>query len=148
MRRPWDGRDGEQGAISVMAAALLVASLLATSLAVDVGRVAYVSRDQQGVTDRATMDAVRGLRDSTALSLEGLYTETAVVVDEALGRNPGSTGTAQLRRVDGLVLGRVVDGAFEAICGVQPSWVVANSLQTCTTADYEGTYTVDDVSAV
>ena len=48
----------EDGAISVMAAAMMLAILMSTALAVDVGRVAYVSRDQQGVTDRAALDAV------------------------------------------------------------------------------------------
>lgn len=54
---------GQDGAISIMAAVLAVAMIMATSLAVDVGRVAYSSRDQQGVTDRAVLDALRHLGD-------------------------------------------------------------------------------------
>lgn len=53
----------QDGAISIMAAVLAVAMIMATSLAVDVGRVAYASRDQQGVTDRAVLDALRHLGD-------------------------------------------------------------------------------------
>lgn len=54
-------RSDDSGAISVMAAVLVAAMVMATSLAVDVGRVAYTSRDQQGVTDRAVLDALRRL---------------------------------------------------------------------------------------
>ena len=42
-----------------MAAVMALAMVMATSLAVDVGRVAYTSRDQQGATDRAVLDALR-----------------------------------------------------------------------------------------
>jgi uncharacterized membrane protein len=48
----------EEGAIAIMSAALVLALIAATSLAVDVGRVGHVSRDQQGATDRAALDAV------------------------------------------------------------------------------------------
>jgi uncharacterized membrane protein len=57
-------RSDEDGAISVMAALLVIALLASTALAVDVGRVAFTSRDQQGVTDRAVLDALGHLGDN------------------------------------------------------------------------------------
>lgn len=54
----------ESGAIAILAAALTVALVLSASLAVDVGRVAATSRDQQGATDRASLDALVALRDT------------------------------------------------------------------------------------
>lgn len=99
---------GEDGAISVMAAVMMLAILMSTALAVDVGRVAYVSRDQQGVTDRAALDAVPVLDEvpvGTPLATVQAMAEAAV--GEALARNPGSTGTADARQVVLVELGNV-----------------------------------------
>lgn len=105
----------EDGAISIMAAVMALAVMLATALAVDVGRVAYVSRDQQGVTDRAALDAaleLDGMPVGTPLSAVQPAVEAAV--DAAMGRNPGSyadgAGTADNRQVIMVELGNV-DGS-------------------------------------
>jgi uncharacterized membrane protein len=83
----------EDGAISILTAALLAGLIAATSLAVDVGRVAYVSRDLQGATDRAALDAASVLVDPSPT-----LTETcARVWDEvaaSLARNDASVGVA------------------------------------------------------
>jgi uncharacterized membrane protein len=139
MRRLTRRAAREDGAISVMAAALALAMLLSTALAVDVGRVAYVSRDQQGVADRAAMDAIRVIKASTADTLAELYGEVVDAVDQSLDRNPGSSGTAEGRTVDQLHIGRVQDGTFASICG---------SRDDCASADAAGTWGPGDVSAV
>jgi uncharacterized membrane protein len=109
----------EGGAIAVMAAALVLALLASTALAVDVGRTAYVSRDQQGATDRAALDGVRLLHQAildgeTATTLVDHVHATAV--DSMQVRNPAAGGTERrsLYRVD---LGRVGGGGFELVCG-------------------------------
>lgn len=152
-RRCW--RRDEQGAISVMAAGMMVAVLLATSLAVDVGRVAYVSRDQQGVTDRAALDAVFALEGHAAGTLAELYDLADAAVDRALDRNPGSTGTADGRTVTGLVLGTDTGGTFTAVCGREPDWMQTQratlgqeQVSSCGVSDYDGTTGPGDISAV
>lgn len=109
--RPRAPRERQEGAISVMAAVLAVAMIMATSLAVDVGRVAYTSRDQQGATDRAVLDALRILpasntaasdpsdvwadvRDSVAMTLDGNVEGSSV-------------GTSSDRTIDLLEVGYV-----------------------------------------
>lgn len=141
-------RQDESGAIAVMAAVIILAVLAATSLAVDVGRTAFVSRDLQGVTDRAALDsvtAVNAAADVGITTLSGLHDEVEVAVGDSLTRNPGtSEGTAAGRQVTLLELGRVVDGSFEAMCNepYDPA-VPANCA-----ADLSGAWTVADVTAV
>lgn len=61
----WRRREsGEDGAIALMAAFMIIALLAGSAVAVDVGRLTVVSRDQQGMTDRAALDAVVALRQS------------------------------------------------------------------------------------
>lgn len=142
--------EGSEGAITVMASMLLVATLVATSLAVDVGRVAYVSRDQQGVTDRAAIDTMFDLQDHGETTLEGLENRARQVVeDETFGRNADSTSTGLDRALTGLVLGTTVDDDFVGICGTVPAWVDQDPpMPTCTSVDTSGAHSVDDVSAV
>lgn len=106
--------ESEDGAIAIMAAVLAVALVLSAALAVDVGRVAYASRDQQGATDRAALDSVQILPDAYVPLAEAY--ERALV---SLERNPEVGGVEErvLYRVD---LGYAVgSGAtdFEEVCG-------------------------------
>lgn len=147
--RPGDSdRQDESGAIAVMAAVIILAVLAATSLAVDVGRTAFVSRDLQGVTDRAALDSVTAVNraaNAGITTLSGLHDGVEVAVGNSLTRNPGtSEGTAADREVTLLELGRVVDGSFEAMCNepYDPA-VPANCA-----ADTTGAWTVADVTAV
>lgn len=114
----WSIRRGEEtGAISIMAAVIVLALLVATSLAVDVGRVGYASRDQQGVTDRAVLDGIRVVTAGTHATLADLHGAVAVAVDESLARNPGaSAGTAEDRTVTNIQLGTMDGTTFTAIC--------------------------------
>lgn len=106
----------EGGAIAVMAAVLAMALLASTALAVDVGRTAYVSRDQQGATDRAALDGVRLLHQAildgeTAQTLVDQVYATATESMETRNPPPGGTERRSIYRVD---LGRVgVDGFVE-----------------------------------
>ena len=109
----------EGGAIAVMAAVLVMALLASTALAVDVGRTAYVSRDLQGATDRATLDGVRLLHEAildgwTAQTLVDEVYETADRSMETRNPAPGGTERRSIYRVD---LGRVGSDGFEIVCG-------------------------------
>ena len=102
----------QEGAISVMAAVLAVAMIMATSLAVDVGRVAYTSRDQQGATDRAVLDALRILPEANAAALgpEDVWTDVREsVLEVSLPGNveDSSVGTSSERTIDLLEVGYV-----------------------------------------
>ncbi|HUR24084.1 MAG TPA: hypothetical protein VMZ73_09460 [Acidimicrobiales bacterium] len=50
----------ERGAILVLSAAGMVIALIASALAIDIGRVAQSAREDQKVADMAALDAVRG----------------------------------------------------------------------------------------
>lgn len=109
----------QDGAIAVMAAVLASAMVLAGALAVDVGRVAYVSRDQQGSTDRGALDSVSTLRgfdhEASEAALDAVYDESVA----SLERNP-HTGTQEERVLYRVDLGRANDAAgntFELVCG-------------------------------
>lgn len=109
----------EDGAIAVMAAVLASAMVLAGALAVDVGRVAYASRDQQGATDRGALDSVSVLRgfdhEASEATLDAVYDESMA----SLERNP-RTATQQERHLYRVDLGRSNDPAgntFELVCG-------------------------------
>lgn len=109
----------QDGAIAVMAAVLASAMVLAGALAVDVGRVAYVSRDQQGATDRGALDSVSTLRgfdhEASEAALDAVYDESVA----SLERNP-HTGTQEERVLYRVDLGRANDAAgntFELVCG-------------------------------
>lgn len=118
------GRSGdESGAIAIMTAVMTMALLVATALAVDVGRVAWTSRDQQGVTDRAVLDAVRVLNDrfpTGTTSLGELHTAVEQELAASLVRNPGAAegGTSQSRELRLVELGTVdpSTGAFSSVC--------------------------------
>lgn len=103
------GRDGQDGGILIGACLAIVALLAASAFAVDLGRIAVTSRDQQGATDRAALDALLALRAGG---------DPWGAVETSLGRNPGvtATGMAAPRRIDAVEVGR-----FDAAAG---TWVV------------------------
>ncbi len=111
----------EDGVISIMTAVMAMTLLIATSLAVDVGRVAYVSRDQQGVTDRAVLDAVSLLGPDlpvTALTLADVHSAVELALQQSLLENPGAAGTAEGRDLGLVELGEfnVDTGQFTQMC--------------------------------
>jgi uncharacterized membrane protein len=106
----------EDGAISILTAALLAGLIAATSLAVDVGRVAYVSRDLQGATDRAALDAASVLVDPSP-TLAETCTRVWDEITASLARNDASVGVAG---ADHGWLGEVgrleADGTLDVFC--------------------------------
>jgi hypothetical protein len=119
MRSLRDRVHDQDGAIAVMAAVLASALVLAGALAVDVGRVAYVSRDLQGTTDRGALDSVQVLRaqDNRASTetLDAVHEEAAA----ALERNP-QTGTQRERLLYRVDLGEATNTHatdFSLVCG-------------------------------
>ena len=116
LRSQGSGRASErsqEGAISIMAAVLAVAMIMATSLAVDVGRVAYTSRDQQGATDRAVLDALGELAaiHHGATGPQAVWQGVRREILESLARNRGgsSIGTSSERAIRLLEVGYVDD---------------------------------------
>lgn len=110
-------RQDDDGAIAVMAAVLAAALVLAGSLAVDVGRVAYTSRDQQGATDRAALDGARAIEETSAATASDFITgDLRDAVDAALGRNQGAadrtSGPRSLTRLS------LVDRESATLCRV------------------------------
>lgn len=103
----------DDGVIGVLAVVLLFAVLVATSLAVDIGRYAYVSRDLQGTTDRAALDSVRVLGDRShefpASNIHELWVHVRDEVERSLERNYGSSGVANTRETLQVVLGYATD---------------------------------------
>ena len=119
MRTLRERAQDQDGAIAIMGAVLATALVLASALAVDVGRVAYVSRDQQGATDRGALDSVLILRangnEASPETLAAVHEEAI----KALERNP-ETGTQRDRLLYRVDLGRAEDPAattFELVCG-------------------------------
>lgn len=113
-------RDDEGGAIAVMAAILVMAVLAAGALAVDVGRVAYVSRDQQGATDRATLDSLAPVTQVSVGTQNGtqLLNEVHDVAAASLARNLGSSGgTSHDRILERVSLGRMGEDGYVEACG-------------------------------
>jgi hypothetical protein len=111
----------EDGAIAILAGVLVSAVVLAGALAVDVGRVAYVSRDQQGSTDRAALDGIQVLSASDVPARASLEEVIEVHAEAAasLERNP-SSGTARERRLYRVDLGRADSDepeVFQPVCG-------------------------------
>lgn len=107
----------ESGAIAILAAVLAAALLLSASLAVDVGRVASTSRDQQGATDRAALDGLRALQDERAggeaPGNPTLHDAVTQEVEDSLARN-GFTGDSREDWEDPAVtLGYVDSGTNE-----------------------------------
>lgn len=102
-------RTEQDGAISIMAAVLVAAMVMATSLAVDVGRVAYTSRDQQGVTDRAVLDGLHHLGDAIppGATLAQIHAAVSDSVAATLSGNTdgSSVGTARDRAADIIEIG-------------------------------------------
>lgn len=132
----------ESGAISVMVAMVIMALLAATALAVDVGRVGYTSRDQQGATDRAVLDAIQVVTAGEATTLQVLHDQVAAAVEQSMDRNPGtSTGTARDRTITRTTLGKMDGTTFTAICDDDPE----TPAPTCDSATG---WTVEDVTAV
>lgn len=109
----------EDGSIAIVAGVLAGAVVLAGALALDVGRVAYVSRDQQGATDRAALDSVSALRGEDNEASEETLTTAHEEAVRSLERNP-APGTQEERALYRVDLGRAQDPAateFELVCG-------------------------------
>jgi uncharacterized membrane protein len=117
------GERGEEGAVAVLTAALLLALMVAASLAVDVGKVAYGSRDQQGATDRVALDSVLLLAEAA----DAEVVTASQVADFAAVRLEDNPGFAnEQRRVVRITLGRWVDGRFERGTGTAAVWQVSD----------------------
>lgn len=52
---------GERGAILILSAAGMVIALIASALAIDIGRLAQAAREDQKIADMAALDAIRGV---------------------------------------------------------------------------------------
>ncbi|MDX1510645.1 MAG: pilus assembly protein TadG-related protein [Nitriliruptorales bacterium] len=104
-------RDG--GSISILAVGAIVAVIAAATLAVDLGRVAWSSRDQQGATDRAALDALRAITDlwnveTANWSVSSGWDAQARAENLAassLAENTGAEGRATDARVSEVYLG-------------------------------------------
>ena len=120
-RRVTDSHQDEGGAVAIMAAVLAMALLASAALAVDVGRTAYASRDQQGVTDRAALDSVSTLHQPALVGQSGeelLQSVYEAAEDSIRTRNPAAGGTAERRTIYRIDLGRMSeDQLFIAECG-------------------------------
>lgn len=115
MRSILHRHENEEGAISIMAAVLAVALIMATALAIDVGRVAYTSRDQQGFTDRLVLDGLLVLEDdSESATPEELYAavQAAAVDTESVNLEGSALGTSYDRTITNIQLG-YIDPATE-----------------------------------
>ena len=68
MTRLWvrRGENGERGAILIMATVGIVLAIIASALAVDLGRIAQERRSDQRVADLAALDAARDLANTDA----------------------------------------------------------------------------------
>jgi uncharacterized membrane protein len=110
--------DKEDGAISIMAAVLVVALITATALAVDVGRVAYTSRDQQGFTDRLVMDGLLVLEQADeSATPEELYAavQAAAVNTESVNIEGSAVGTSSDRTITNIQLGYIEGDDFRLV---------------------------------
>lgn len=83
-------RREERGAILVLSAAGMVLALIASALAIDIGRLAQAAREDQKIADLAALDAIRG---TTPLDYQSLAELSAVRNGFPLG-TPGYTITA------------------------------------------------------
>lgn len=113
----------EEGAVLVLTAILLVALVAASAVAVDLGRTAAASRDQQGATDRAALDAVLAVASADPLAVRAAALES-------LERNLGLS--------DGMSSSRDYDVAPVA-CGpdgrpTTASWSSADGIEVTTTS--------------
>lgn len=101
-----------------MAAVLAAAMVMATALAVDVGRITFTSRDQQGVTDRTVLDALRHLESADSdgdgitdvdegADLATIHALVTASVSETLAANTegSSVGTARDRQASLVEIG-------------------------------------------
>jgi uncharacterized membrane protein len=111
--------DGEEGAIAILTAALLLAMMVATSLAVDVGKVAWASRDQQGITDRVVLDGARALEPGDATTPLAAVRAAAT---ESLQRHRELSDAEGALRIVRVTLGRWEAGRFRAGTGDDAVW--------------------------
>ena len=95
----------QEGAIALLTAFILLALMSAAAVAVDVGRLALSSRDQQGATDRAALDGL--------LALQKGELDVPRFVDESMALNTGVAGT-------GMSSERSVTRLRPVSCGPQP----------------------------
>ncbi|MTV25045.1 hypothetical protein FTX61_06385 [Nitriliruptoraceae bacterium ZYF776] len=109
-------RTDDSGAITVLTAVILLALMAASAVAVDVGRLAVASGDQQGATDRAALDAVLLLEDGTAPTPQQLLD----TVGTSLGRNLGAAGGVSTDRlIDTAELVRCEAGGWRHLEGAE-----------------------------
>ncbi|HUR17861.1 MAG TPA: hypothetical protein VMZ51_02855, partial [Acidimicrobiales bacterium] len=104
---------GERGAILVLSAAGMVIALIASALAIDIGKLAQSAREDQKVADLAALDAVRG----TPATYQALAAASAL-------RNGFPTGTGySVVAVEGMK----VNGACQASAGAGSACVTVTS---------------------
>lgn len=111
-------REDQTGAIAVIAAVLVAALMMSAALAVDVGRIGYASRDQQGATDRAALDSVPVVAQHESASgtvvLGAVFDAATDSLEENLG---AASGVAEDRVLEHVSLGTVTSGEFVEACG-------------------------------
>lgn len=96
-----------EGSVTLLTAIVLMALLAASAVAVDVGRLAVVSRDQQGATDRAALDAL------LTFAREGPTADVQAAVSASLDRNLGVSGASvvSMRTGSGMSSARSLAGS-------------------------------------
>jgi uncharacterized membrane protein len=104
----------ERGAILVLSAAGMVIALIASALAIDIGRLAQSAREDQKVADLAALDAIRGL----PATFQTLAEESAL-------RNGFPLGTAGYSIA--AVEGTKVNGACQNVPGAGSACVTVTS---------------------
>lgn len=95
----------QRGAISVLAAVILVVAVLVVALAVDVGRVIQQRQQLQGAADAAALSAVRALAESGDTGAVAAAAQAAAAgngYDGDLTGEAGAVELGQMVRQDGL----------------------------------------------
>jgi uncharacterized membrane protein len=95
----------QRGAISVLAAVILVVAVLVVALAVDVGRVIHQRQQLQGAADAAALSAVRALAEGGDTGSVAAAAQAAAAgngYDGDLNSEAGAVELGQMVRQDGL----------------------------------------------
>lgn len=108
---------GERGAILILSAAGMVIALIASALAIDIGRLAQAAREDQKIADLAALDAIRGV----PATFQSLAEASAL-------RNGFPLGQAGHSLV--AVEGTKVNGACQAVPGAGSACVTVTSPHT------------------
>jgi uncharacterized membrane protein len=104
----------ERGAILILSAAGIVIALIASALAIDIGRLAQSAREDQKIADMAALDAIRGV----PADFQSLAEASAI-------RNGFPLGQAGYSLV--AVEGNKVNGACQAVPGAGSACVTVTS---------------------